>query len=278
MNIKIDYSQKVGSGSASDVYKLNDAEVVVVGKRDDCYANFKSLFEKYKAIEGKISSVDYPKISKIIAPCTEFPYGAMIENYIDGGELKKVISTLTDKQKKKIGNLVGKFINEMHSIQMAGDKAGEIAINMQKFDRSANMLKSYLSQDYMDKIGIVRQKYFDFMTKSTFCTTHGDLNAGNILIKDGELAGIIDFGNMEYYVPEVEFAHMYFFDKTIYDSMVASCKDKIADEDVILVELVMSIRHFKNIVNFDHKVNECLQKITSIMDIALTRTPVGTKL
>lgn len=53
MNIKIDYSQKVGSGSASDVYKLNDAEVIVVGKRDDCYANFKSLMKNTKQSKAK---------------------------------------------------------------------------------------------------------------------------------------------------------------------------------------------------------------------------------
>ena len=108
------------------------------------------------------------------------------------------------------------------------------------------------------------------MQEKPFCTTHGDLNAGNIMIgDDNKLSGIIDFGNMEYYIPEIEFVHMYFFDRAIYSAMVAGYGREIDEREVVLIELVVNVRHFKNIVKFDDKRQHCLDNIHQLLELYL---------
>ena len=266
MNSKYDNLKKIGSGSLSDVFLLDRSSVLIVGKREDCFLNYQKLYEKSMLINGKITTIQYPKIKELIAPCKQFPFGAMTESHIDGVELKKCISFLSAENKIQIGKKLAEFLNQLHSIEVQGNKQNEININIQKFEKSVTLLSEYLSKEYLQKINVVKQKYLRFMQSKDFCLTHGDLNAGNILIsKDGNIAGVIDFGNMEYYVPEVEFAHMYFFDQTIYEGMVQSYNNEIKKEDVILVELVMRIRHFKNIVKFEDKRKQCLNNIITLL-------------
>lgn len=265
--MKIDGLKKLGSGSASDVFLIDENTVIVVGKREDCFANYQSLFEKSKQIEGKITTIKYPKIHEVIASCENFPFGAMIEEYVSGVELREFDKFLSLAQKQELGKNLALFLNQLHSIKAVGDKEQEIKINLQKFDKSKNLLAEYLPQEYIDRMEKIRVDYQNFMHAKNFCLTHGDLNAGNILmLQNGELSGIIDFGNMEFYVPQVEFAHMYFFDKAIYDAMVKNYVGQIKDADVILVELVMRIRHFKNIVDFEEKRKNCIENIKNLLN------------
>lgn len=265
-SINTDELTKLGSGSLSDVYLLASGDVLVVGKREDCYGNYCNLFKKSKFIDGKVSKIKYPQVHCVIEPCDKFKFGAMVESYVAGTELRKCISKLEIDDKVQIGKDLATFLNELHKIDTDGNKQEEININTAKFDKSVNMLSAYLPAEELNKLDKVKQDYLHFMQKKSFCVTHGDLNAGNILINDTVLSGIIDFGNMEYYVPEVEFAHMYFFDKTIYSSMKSGYDGTINNKDVELIELVMRVRHFKNIVSFEDKRQECLKNITELLD------------
>lgn len=263
----IDKLKKVGFGSASDVYLLKNNLVLVVGKREDCFSNYQSLVEKSKLIDGKILSINYPKIHELISPCKDFPFGAMIEDFVDGKELRDVVSLLSDKQKIEIGKHISIFLKELHAINFVGNKDEEIEINSRKFDRSMSLLKSFIDEKTYKQLLAVKEEYVKFMENKEFCLTHGDLNAGNILISNNnKLSGLIDFGNMEYYVPEIEFSHMYFFDKTIFNSMVEEYNKEIKEKDILLLELVTSVRHFKNIINFEEKRENCLKNIKKFIN------------
>lgn len=263
----IDKLKKVGSGSASDVYLLKDNLVLIIGKREDCFSNYQSLVEKAKLIDGKILSINYPKIHELISPSKDFPFGAMIEDFVEGKELREVVSLLSDKQKIEIGKNISNFLKELHVINFVGSKDEEIEINSRKFDRSMSLLKSFIDEKTYKQLLVVKEEYVKFMENKEFCLTHGDLNAGNILISnDNKLSGLIDFGNMEYYVPEIEFSHMYFFDKIIYSSMVEEYGKEIKEKDILLLELVTSVRHFKNIINFEEKRENCLKNIKKFIN------------
>lgn len=256
----------LGSGSMSDGYLIDDQKVILVGIREDAYSNYISLFNKLSMINREFSTIKYPKIHKIIEPCDEYPFGAMIEDYVSGFELRQKIGELTTDDKKLIGKNLAIFLNELHSIEIAQDKNQEIIINLSKFDRSVSILKDYVDDECMQKFNAIKNDYRKIMEDKAFCITHGDLNAGNIMVDEAnQLTGLIDFGNMEFYIPEVEFAHMYTFDKTIYNSMVKNYNKKIKEKEVLLIELVMNIRHFKNIVNFEDKRNKSLENIQKLM-------------
>ncbi len=263
--MKIKELKFLGSGSGSDVYMLDDNKVVVVGKRGDCFSNYQQLMKKSNDIEGKITTVKYPRIHKVVVPCQDFPFGAMVEDYISGKELREKCSQLKTSEKMQIGKEIGLFLNQLHSTSICGDKNEEIDINLKKFDKSVMLLNDYLPKENLDKLQAVKKEYHKLMSSKDFCITHGDLNAGNIMISDdNKLSGIIDFGNMEYYIPEVEFIHMYFFDKVIFEAMINNYNQAIREQDMILLELVTNIRHFKNIVNFEEKRNSCLKNIKSL--------------
>lgn len=259
--------KKLGSGSAGDGYLLDDGKVMIVGKREDSFATYKSMCEKLKKIDGKITSIKYPKVYDLIEPCKEYPYGAIVEEGIFGSELRDKIGDLNEKDKFAIGRSLGLFLKELHKIPASGDKDEEVKINLAKYDRSINLLKEYLPQNIIDMLVGIKEDYETLIKERDFCITHGDLNAGNIMINDDNtLSGIIDFGNMEYYIPEVEFVHMYFFDKDIFESMVWHYGKFIDERDMVLLELVINIRHFKNIVKFDDKREHCLGNIRALLN------------
>ena len=268
MELKL--GRKLGVGSAGDAYLLEDGRAIVVGKRDDSFGTYQALFEKMKKTDGKITAVNYPKIYQLVEPCTEFPFGAMVEECISGTELRKKDKELSDAEKAEIGTILAKFLRQMHSIESQGDKEEEIAINLAKYDRSLGLIKDHLDVATYEKLVALKPKYHKLMQEKPFCTTHGDLNAGNIMIgDDNKLSGIIDFGNMEYYIPEIEFVHMYFFDRAIYHAMVAGYGREIDEREVVLIELVVNVRHFKNIVKFDDKRQHCLDNIHQLLELYL---------
>lgn len=265
--INVKNLKKLGSGSASDAYLLDDGKVIIVGKREDCFSNYQMLYQKSNMIAGKITTINYPKIHQLISPCKEFPFGAMIEDYVPGSELRGKAVQLSMSDKVEIGKNLGLFLSQLHKIKTNGNKEEEISINLKKFDRSILLLKEHLPKETIEKLMVIKNQYHLLMQSKEFCITHGDLNAGNIMIsEDNKLSGIIDFGNMEFYIPEIEFAHMYFFDRQIYDSMIKNYDKEINEEEIILLELVINVRHFKNIVNFEEKRNKCLQTIEGILE------------
>lgn len=269
MKYKID--KKLGSGAVSDAYLLDNGKVIIIGKREDSFSTYKALYEKMKHLIGKITALNYPKIYELISPCKEYPFGAMIEEYIEGEELRNVSSNLTNLQKFEIGRMLAKFISQIHNINSVGNKEEEININLSKFDKSLELIKKYLDKDIYSELAKIKYCYKNMMEYKDFCTTHSDLNAGNIMIdKNGKVSGIIDFGNLEYYISEIEFVHMYFFDRVIYNSMVENYNKPIDEKEVVLLELIVNIRHFKNIVNFNDKRIHCLNNIEKLLKLYLT--------
>ena len=134
-----------------------------------------------------------------------------------------------------------------------------------KYERSLEILKEFISNETYKNLAHIKADYKQLLENKDFCLTHGDLNEGNIMIDDGKISGIIDFGNMEYYIPEIEFVHMYFFDKVIYNAMVQNYPKQINEKEIVFLELIVNIRHFKNIKNFDDKRNKCLQNIETLL-------------
>ena len=264
--MKYEILRKIGSGSAGDGYLLKNGKAMIVGKREDSFSTYKALCEKMQILGDSITEVKYPKIYELISPCEEYPYGALIEEYIEGQELREEIGNLSTQQKEEIGKVLAKFVSQIHNIKTTDRKKEEIEINLSKLNKGLSIVKDYLPTEVYEKLLAIKEPYKNLLESKNFCLTHGDLNAGNIMIdKDGRVSGVIDFGNMEYYIPEIEFVHMCFFDDVIYDSMVKNYPKDISKKEIIFLELVVNIRHFKNIKDFADRRDNCLNNIKALL-------------
>lgn len=264
--MKYNLVKKLGVGSAGDAYLLDNGKAIIVGKREDSFGTYKAMYDKMKVLDGKITTINYPKVYELISPCEDYQYGAIVEECIVGKELRDAVKDMDILEKREVGKTLAKFVAEIHGLDIVGDKIEEMNINLAKYDRSISILKDYLPSDVIERLETLRQDYLNLLERKDFCMTHGDLNEGNIMIDGGRVSGVIDFGNMEYYVPEIDFVHPYFFDREIYDAMVENYPRDIDEKEVIFLELVVNIRHFKNIKNFDDRREKCLNNIQSLLD------------
>lgn len=245
--------EKIGEGAVSKAYVVNNEWTLLVGKREDSFKIYKKLKTNLDLLEGKIKSVQIPSKAKIIKPCKKYPLGAISFLYIEGDELKKKIHICTEKQKRDIGKKIAGFILEMQNINIVLDKSKEIEINNNKLKNSMKLIKPYLSNEENIKMERVSIDYNNFMMNSNFCMTHGDLQEENLIVdKYNNLLGIIDFGNMEYYVPEIEFNSMMNYDLNIFEAMLESFKGKIEINNVRLIGIVRRVRFFKHMINEDY--------------------------
>jgi len=256
------------SGACSDAYLTEDNRVLLVGKREDSFSLYQSLFNKTRLIDGKISSVKITDNPELIQPNSKYPFGAMLQNFVDGKTLKNKIDELSNVEKEDIGKSLVNFFQEMQSIDCDLNKDDEIKINLAKLEKSLNLLKEYVCKEDFNKFLKVYKNYEEFMRQSEFCLTHGDLQEANILIgEDNKLSGIIDFGNMEYYVKEVEFAPMMGYDDIIFNSMLNHYNKKVDVKNIYLVKLVRQIRHFKHVVHLgEDLILKEVNKITLLLN------------
>ena len=265
--MKYEVVKKLGVGSAGDAFLLADGKAIIIGKREDSFKTYEAMFKKMQILEGRISEVKYPKFYELICPYEEYPFGAVVEEYISGKELRDSVNNLTDSQKREIGQVLARFVWQVHNINAEDRKDEEVEINLTKLNRSLDILKDYLTNDVHQKLVNLKDNYKQLLESKDFCITHGDLNAGNIMIDNaGKVSGIIDFGNMEYYIPEIEFVHMYFFDKVIYDAMVQNYPKNINEKEIVFLELIVNIRHFKNIKDFEDRRAKCLNNIETLLN------------
>ena len=279
----MEIEKKLGSGAMSEAYLLKNGRVLIVGKREDAFSSYTSLAEKMKCIDGNVSSLKISGEIEVISPNETYPYGAIIEDYVKGVTLKKKINQLSEEEKVNIGKSLAKFIYEMRNIPYPGDKQEEIGININKYEKSLRLIKDYVDDATFQMLEKTKQDYYNLMQKSNFHPTHGDLQEENIIINENnEVEGIIDFGNMEYYLTEVEFAPMFDYDSTIFNSMLenynlqistrqnkkSKIQQEIKVENIQLIKLVRQVRFFKHIVNLgDKKIKEELDKIKHLLDL-----------
>jgi broad specificity phosphatase PhoE len=255
--------EKIGEGAASIAYRTSSNKTLLVGKRPDSFATYEKLCENIKVISDKISAVKIPQHVELFSPCPKFPLGACTFDYVHGTPLKEKIATLSTQEKQTIGHNLSEFISQLSAITFNGDKQAEISINSNKLQKALQIIAPHLSNTENEKLNIVAEKYTAFLTNADFCLTHGDLQQENLLLSENnELIGIIDFGNMEYYVSEIEFFPMLDYDKTIFDSMIMYSNKNISVNNIRLVGLVRYVRHFQHVLRRGEKeITEALARI-----------------
>ncbi|MCL2569994.1 MAG: aminoglycoside phosphotransferase family protein [Firmicutes bacterium] len=259
--------EKIGEGMVSEAF-LIDRRVMLVAKRKDSFKRYQELKVNLDLLEGKIKSLIIPSGAQLIDPCTEYPLGAMSFNYVPGTELAKKIDTCTNEQKVAIGEKLAEFIVEMQNSGIVMDKQKEVDLNNEKQRKALEIIRSYLNVDENKKLERLAVKYSEFMAKTNFTMTHGDLHEWNLLVDDdNKLVGIIDFGNVEYYVPEIEFHFMLDFDPVIYNAMMKNYKGQDIDIQLVhLTHIVRFVRFLKNVMDWPpDKIQAQVDKVRRLL-------------
>lgn len=267
---------KIGEGMVSTAF-LENCRVFLVGKRPNAFKVYTELKSNLDFFDGKIKSLQIPSNAKLIEPCNKYPLGAISFDYIEGTPLDKRIATCTKAQKIEIGKKLADFITEITSLSPRNDdsKTTELEINLAKLRKAKELIKPYLSKAENNKLQKIETDYRLFLEQSEFCMTHGDLHFENLIVdNDNRLVGIIDFGNVEYYVKETEFMWMqgyddsrYKGDKIIFDSMVESFPVKLDANKIKLVRLIGAIRFFQHVVRvYTFLLDEAVPTIRGLLN------------
>jgi aminoglycoside phosphotransferase (APT) family kinase protein len=242
---------KIGEGAISEAFLIDGKTTLLVGRRRDAYEKYQEIAAGMSFVEGKIKTVQIPTNFRIIEPCAEYPLGAAMFDYVPGHQYNTVKHICTDEQKIAIGRKLARFVAEITSTGRTGDKAKEIARANKSITTSRGLLDSFITDTEKEIFDRFVAAYNAFLQSRDFCWTHGDLHGENLILNDSnELTGVIDFGNMGYYVPEIEYAWMSYEEPLIYKSMLEQSAGKITDRDVALVRLAKEVRYFKQSPNW----------------------------
>ena len=265
--IKLNLYEKIGEGITSIAYS-DYKNVILVGKKEDSLDQYYKLLKNLELVDKNIS-INIPRKPQIFGKSEQFPFGAIIYNGVSGDEIDKNI--LTEHQKKQIGIDLGLFLIELHGIKIDFDRDKVISQEKAEVSHDFSLIKNYISKDHYSKLTGFLIDYFELLDQCEICLTHGDLHRKNIIINDkNELAGIIDFGDLDFRPVEYDFSFIYDYDKSIYENMIKNYNKSVNEKMVKLCLLFHYLKMFKLIVNSkDSNAKKIFDKIVNYINIIL---------
>jgi aminoglycoside phosphotransferase (APT) family kinase protein len=142
---------------------------------------------------------------------------------VRGQILMDRFAQLDTEAKQRIGQKIGAFLRQFHTLTLPGARERTIDEEVAQFQdwygRYADAFQANFTTEELAKIDVlVRTTWPDVMHSlggdRVLC--HGDAHFGNMLIDDDEAVGIIDFGDVGYCDRSRDFLD--YEDETIYDA------------------------------------------------------------
>ena len=260
----IEYKERklLNSGMCSTAYVLDGKYIQLVGKRDDSYEIYKDLKSNADLLEGKIRCVDYPKNMILIERCDEYPFGCLVYPIVKGVPLKA--DNLNDGNINMIVSKLIDFDEELHNSDIHWDRNQSINHEMEKVRKNIDLLRGYITEEEINFLKKYENLFSEYLnSKKKFCITHGDLWADNLIVdQNNNLTGIIDFGNMAYFLPEVDYASLWDIKEGFLDKMVKESREDITKESVNLFILHRELCFFEYVLGLGSKeISSQLEKI-----------------
>lgn len=149
---------------------------------------------------------------------------------IEGRELTvSFYNNLSETKKTKLCKDLAMFISQMHSLKLPKNIAKKISTEnwVKLYKEIEKDINLYLPHKKNNKFFLVLFKEFVLQNKKTVLV-HGDLSGDNIIVnKNGELSGIIDFGDISFSDQVVDFSHFWpFGEKMVKKVVFFYTKDK----------------------------------------------------
>jgi len=260
--------KELSSGLSSTAYVLDNKYIQLEGKSKESFKTYEEMKSNSDLLEGKLSSVSFPHNMTLIEPCNKYPLGSLIYPMIQGSNLNP--KTLTKEQKENIAKKIIAFNNELHSLNIHWDRESSIKHEISKINRNIEILKTYIDKDkikILKKYSILFKRYLE--SKKQFCITHGDLYADNLIVDgDNNLTGIIDFGNMAYFLPEVDYASMWNMTDNFIDLLLKYTKEDVTKESINLFIVHRELCSFEYILDVEPEDIPCqLEKLKQAINL-----------
>lgn len=157
---------------------------------------------------------------------------------IVGGELTVAFyNNLSESKKNKLCKNLATFISQLHSLKLSKNISQKIPTeNWERlYKKIEREMKLYLPPQKSNQDFLVLFKKFVLQEKR-MVLTHGDLSGDNIIINKTkkELAGVIDFGDISFSDPIVDFSHFWSFgEKMVKRVVFFYTKDKKERERIL---------------------------------------------
>ena len=266
----ITYKTKVplGSGLSSNAFVLDNKYIQLVGKRDDSYKIYKDMKANADLLNGKITCVDYPHNMILIEKSKEYPFGALVYPMVKGNPLN--LDNVTEKQLENIAKKLVTFNEQMHNANIHWTREKSITHELEKIKRNIDILSNYLTPQEISALHQYHNEFSEYLnSKQNFCITHGDLWAENLIVdENNNLSGIIDFGNMSYFLPEVDYASLWDMTEGFMDKMIALSNEDITRKSVYLFILHREVCSFEYILDADPEDVNCqIEKIRQALKL-----------
>ncbi|MBQ7308119.1 MAG: aminoglycoside phosphotransferase family protein [Clostridia bacterium] len=266
INYKI--KKELNSGLNSTAFLLDNKYIQLVGKQSECIETYRDLKDNSDLLKNKLTCVDFPCDMLLIEPNQEYPFGSLIYPIVKGNPLN--IQKLSQNQLTEIAKRLVEFNQELHNLNIHWDREWSINHEMEKVNRNIEILKDFLNIkeiNLLKKYSTIFNNYLN--SKKNFCITHGDLWSDNIIVNnDNFLTGIIDFGNMAYFLPEVDYASLWNMSNNFIDIMLPFSNEDITKESINLFIMHRELCSFEYIIKIDPEDINCqLNKIKSALKI-----------
>ncbi|MBP7709597.1 MAG: aminoglycoside phosphotransferase family protein [Rickettsiales bacterium] len=160
----------------------------------EIYAAKVAIEQKWLPFLAQNLSVKIPHPIALGQPCDYYPWHWSIYSWIDGVSANSI--SLDDEALKIIAFELATFLKQLHKINT--DNAPHARAH--NFFRGAHpSIYDAEARQALAKLNlpdVIWQKALKSKWNKNLVWIHGDLAAGNILLKNNHLAGVIDFGGM----------------------------------------------------------------------------------
>jgi aminoglycoside phosphotransferase (APT) family kinase protein len=134
--------------------------------------------------------------------------------YIKGEDAKEAMHILTEEEQYHLGTQAGEQLANMHTIKAPSKVTPWYDRALAKHTRYLEAYKTCgvkINQD--DKIIAFIEKHKHLLKNRPNCFQHDDFHLGNIIVKDKQYAGVIDFDNFDWGDPFHDFVKVALFQR-----------------------------------------------------------------
>ncbi len=243
----------IGEGVRSKAY-ASDGYVTLVPKKEGQLICYKRLKKCMDYLERFINIVSIPSELKIIEPNDSYPLGALKYKMVEGKELD--FDNLSLLEKENFTRDIANFLNQLHEIDNKpcfGSKDNNIKQELVKINKNIEILTKFLTENEILTINRLKNEYLKFLTESEFCITHSDLHYENIMMVNGNISGVIDFGECCYFAPEADFIGFLRYGDEFVEKILKNYVKKLKIENIKLVYIMREIQFFENVLSWSEK-------------------------
>jgi aminoglycoside 2''-phosphotransferase len=190
----------LGSGVNSIVTQTSGAIVLRIGRGERSYEGY-SLEHRLLPAIAPLIPVAVPSPGWLIAPCDDFPCGAIGYRRIEGRAL--TLEHYADIDKGALAEAIAALLAALHriernalpSVPTAGPHERRVS-DLELYAATVPALREHLSPEDYERFDAFWRSYVEDprMMEFDVALTHGDLWYGNLLIDDdGRLAAVLDW-------------------------------------------------------------------------------------